>query len=212
MRDCWIFDMDGTLTVGVHDFDAIRSELGLPEGQPILETIQSLETSDEAGAESLRRHLAEIELRLARESTPMQGALPLLEYLAERDARIGILTRNNWFNTRETLEAAGLADHFDDADIVTRDCTDPKPSPAGIRHLLDRWRSDIGEAVMIGDYVYDLQAGRAAGVHTIYLDVEGEFPFADQADWCVPSLDHVLRALQNGATGLPRRRRDAAGE
>ena len=29
-RDCWIFDMDGTLTVSAHDFEAIRLELGLP--------------------------------------------------------------------------------------------------------------------------------------------------------------------------------------
>jgi phosphoserine phosphatase len=29
-RDCWIFDMDGTLTVSIHDFDSIKRILGLP--------------------------------------------------------------------------------------------------------------------------------------------------------------------------------------
>ena len=37
-RKNWIFDLDGTLTVAVHDFDAIRKELGIPAGLPIVET------------------------------------------------------------------------------------------------------------------------------------------------------------------------------
>ena len=41
-RKYWIFDLDGTLTVAVHDFNAIRNELGIPAGQPILKTIESL--------------------------------------------------------------------------------------------------------------------------------------------------------------------------
>ena len=36
-RDCWVFDLDGTLTIANHDFDAIRAELGIPEGHLILE-------------------------------------------------------------------------------------------------------------------------------------------------------------------------------
>ena len=38
----WIFDLDGTLTIAVHDFDAIRDELGLPAGEPILEAMSKL--------------------------------------------------------------------------------------------------------------------------------------------------------------------------
>jgi hypothetical protein len=29
-RDYWIFDMDGTLTLSIHDFDGIKRILGLP--------------------------------------------------------------------------------------------------------------------------------------------------------------------------------------
>ena len=38
----WIFDMDGTLTIGVHDFDMMRSELGLAPDQGILEAVQAM--------------------------------------------------------------------------------------------------------------------------------------------------------------------------
>jgi len=35
----WVFVLDGTLTHPVHDFEQIRSELGLPAGCDILATI-----------------------------------------------------------------------------------------------------------------------------------------------------------------------------
>ncbi|MEY4949417.1 MAG: hypothetical protein RL698_1628, partial [Pseudomonadota bacterium] len=38
----WIFDLDGTLTVAMHDFDAIRTALDLPTGRPILEALAEL--------------------------------------------------------------------------------------------------------------------------------------------------------------------------
>jgi hypothetical protein len=41
-RDCWIFDMDGTLTIANHDFEAIRAELDLPPDRPILEALAEL--------------------------------------------------------------------------------------------------------------------------------------------------------------------------
>ena len=34
--------MDGTLTLAVHDFDAIRKTLGIAEGKPILEAIDEM--------------------------------------------------------------------------------------------------------------------------------------------------------------------------
>ena len=47
-RPCWIFDLDGTLTVAAHDFDAIRAELGLPQGRPILEALLASVSASES--------------------------------------------------------------------------------------------------------------------------------------------------------------------
>ncbi len=35
-RKYWIFDLDGTLTVPVHDFQGIRKTLGIPRDKDIL--------------------------------------------------------------------------------------------------------------------------------------------------------------------------------
>lgn len=184
--------MDGTLTVAMHDFDGIRSMLGLPAGRPILEALAAL-PAERAAELTLR--LNEIELKLSRQAKPSPGAAKLLRSLRERGARTGILTRNNRENVRLTLEAAGLSEYFDDDAVVTRDDAPPKPDPGGLHRLLEHWRAAPGDALMIGDYLFDLQAGRAAGVTTVYVDPAGAFPFAEHADLKVESLESLGERL-----------------
>jgi phosphoglycolate phosphatase-like HAD superfamily hydrolase len=114
---------------------------------------------------------------------------------ARGEARLGILTRNSFANARETLRVSGLADYFDTACIVGREAAAPKPDPGGIHRLLDVWRAVPHDAVMVGDYRYDLLAGRAAGTATVYVDTSGEFPFAEHADLSVRSLAEVVERL-----------------
>jgi HAD superfamily hydrolase (TIGR01509 family) len=191
-RAHWIFDMDGTLTVAMHDFDAIRLELGLPQGRPILEELARL---PEREARGLFERLDRLELDLARRARAAAGATELLEALARRSARLGILTRNSFANAVETLRACRLADYFDAACIVGREAAAPKPDPGGIHRLLDAWRAAPQQAVMVGDYRYDLLAGRAAGTATVYVDTSGEFPFAEHADVSVHSLEELVLQL-----------------
>ena len=192
-RAHWIFDMDGTLTVAVHDFDAIRAELGLPRGKPILEELARL---PEQEARGLFERLDRLELELARSARAAAGALALLETLARREARLGILTRNSHANALETLRACGLERFFDGASIVGREAATPKPDPGGIHHLLGAWRAAPQQAVMVGDYRYDLLAGRAAGTATVYVDTSGAFPFAEHADVSVQSLEELAALLE----------------
>lgn len=188
-RSAWIFDLDGTLTLAAHDFDAIRAELGLPDG-PILESI-ARRSADEAAA--LHQRLADIERDIARSGRPQPGARELLERLTEEEGRrLGIVTRNRRDLALITLEAAGLLGFFDEEDVLGRDCAAPKPSPAALERLLGRWGRRGDEAVMVGDYLFDLQAGRAVGAATVHLDVDGAFAFADWADVGVRSLGELL--------------------
>jgi HAD superfamily hydrolase (TIGR01509 family) len=188
-RDCWIFDMDGTLTVAAHDFDAIRAALGLPPDQPILEEIAS-RPSREAAA--LHRQLAEIEVEIAHRSRPQPGAADVLESLRKGGARLGILTRNSERIARDTLAASGLTEFFSSQSIVGRESSTPKPKPDGIFELLRRFRAEPAQAVMIGDYRFDLEAGRKAGTATVYFDPEGKREWDELADHRVESLSFLL--------------------
>ena len=45
-RRHWVFDLDGTLTVGIHDFPRIRALLGVPEGGDIIGHLKDAQASD----------------------------------------------------------------------------------------------------------------------------------------------------------------------
>lgn len=181
----WIFDMDGTLTVPMHDFDAIRDQLGLPQGKPILEALAAMDPTEAAPKHA---QLDDLELDLARGGQAAEGVLAFLQALAARGVAMGVLTRNSRRNALVTLEAAGLLSCFDPRHVLGRDDAPPKPDPAGILRLLSALDTAAGEAVMVGDYRFDLEAGRRAGTSTVYVDVRGGFEFAHLADLSVRSF------------------------
>lgn len=187
-RNYWVFDMDGTLTVAVHDFDAIREELGLPQGRPILEQLEQMPA---AHSRDLLERLDAIEKRLARRATSQRGAKRLLRALARRGARAGILTRNSHANAMTTLQSSGLSDFFCPDDVLGRESCRVKPSADGIQRLLASWGAPARRAVMVGDYLFDLIAGREAGAMTVYLDTSGVFEYRARADLCVRNLDDL---------------------
>jgi HAD superfamily hydrolase (TIGR01509 family) len=181
--------MDGTLTVAIHDFEAIRNELGLPPGRPILETLAALPFDQAA---RLRQRLDDIELQLAFQALPQAGAADLLIGLRQRGGRLGILTRNSRRNAQETLRRCGLLDLFEPDCILGREAAAPKPSPDGVRQLLARWGARPDEAVMVGDYRFDLEAGRGAGTATVYIDLTGAGEWSHLADVTVGNLAELM--------------------
>jgi HAD superfamily hydrolase (TIGR01509 family) len=191
-RDCWIFDMDGTLTLSIHDFEAMKQELGLPAGQPILEELAKLPIDI---AQPIHQKLAAIELDIARQSKPQAGAYELLDQLRSRNYYIGILTRNSKDNAHETLAACGLAEFFTPDRILSRDCCAPKPSPEGILKLLAHWDALPQRSVMVGDYIFDIEAGKRAGSKTIYIDPAGHFEWKAQADLSIQALSEITHVL-----------------
>jgi HAD superfamily hydrolase (TIGR01509 family) len=195
-RHHWIFDMDGTLTVAIHDFDAIRDALGLPQGRPILEQLAEL---PEEKAGPLRDRLDEIERDLAGRTQAQAGARELLAALRNGGVRMGILTRNSHVNALATLSNCGLAEFFDPAFVLGRESCEVKPSADGIRMLLAAWDASPHDAVMVGDYLFDLIAGREAGTATVYVDPNGKFEYSARADLCVGDLEELAQILTGGS-------------
>jgi HAD superfamily hydrolase (TIGR01509 family) len=187
-RQHWIFDLDGTLTVSVHDFDYIRSELGLEKDVPILEVLNAMPAERAA---PLWQRLNEIESHFASKAKIMDGSRALLEKLAARGARLGIFTRNVMPVVIETLKACDIAHLFPLQHIVDRDVATPKPSPDGIYHLLDLWQADAQDTVMVGDYLYDMQSGRSAGVTTIHLDSRRDLRWPEYTDIYIRDFSEI---------------------
>ncbi len=187
-RTHWIFDMDGTLTIAAHDFAAIRAELDIPQTGGIIEAIDALPPSE---AISKHQQLAVLELDYARRAQTQPGAPALLEKLRVHGISLGILTRNSRENALVTLEACDLLGFFAEDCILGREEAEPKPSPAGIEFLLKKWNAHPAQAVMLGDFRYDIEAGCNAGTATVYVDIDDEDTWTHLADLRVQSLSEL---------------------
>ncbi len=191
----WVFDMDGTLTEPVHDFELIRRELQIPPGADILQHLAALPPQQAADSHAwLMQH----ELVLAEAAVAAPGAQALIRALHADGCRLGILTRNARELAEVTLAAIGLAECFAAGEIIGRDEAEPKPSPAGLQYFAARW--DVAPAAMrmVGDHYYDLATAKAAGVPAVLVNLP-EDPWPGMAQWqlrdCAQLLQHWQAAV-----------------
>jgi HAD superfamily hydrolase (TIGR01509 family) len=160
-----IFDLDGTLVDSRLDFDAMRREIGLDSGTPVIEGVLSLAGSDATRAwEIVERH----ERIGAETATVIPGVEDLLEELRRREIHIGIVTRNGGSFARETLRRLGLPIEL----VMSRDDAAPKPSPQALLKILKVWRLPAERSAMVGDFRFDLEAGRAAGMRAVLYSAD----------------------------------------
>lgn len=164
----WVFDMDGTLTMAVHDFLAIKRALDIPEEDDILHHLAALPAEEAAGK---RAWLLDHERELAYAATPAPGARELLHDLRDRGCRLGVLTRNADELALVTLQAVGMGDCFARDDILGRDEAPPKPDPGGLLHLAAKWDVEPQALVMVGDFRFDLECAKAAGARGVLVNV-----------------------------------------
>jgi HAD superfamily hydrolase (TIGR01509 family) len=181
-----IFDLDGTLTEPVLDFDAMRAEIGLPERVPILEYLDGLTPAQRAQAEVvLLRH----ERAAIAQATLADGCADLLAHLRDREIPIAILTRN----VREVVETFARMFTFRFHAVYTREDGPPKPSPAGALSLCRAMGVDPAHTLAVGDYKFDVIAGRDAGCRTVLVDRAG-LAAHELVEWGPPDL--VVRSLR----------------
>lgn len=167
-RQHWVFDMDGTLTLAIHDFPAIKRALDIPQEHDILAHLAQL-PEDEAAAKHAWLLAHERELALAAQPAP--GARELVQTLCRRGCQLGILTRNALPLAELTLEVIGLRECFAEAAILGRDEAPPKPDPGGLLHLAAYWQVPSSRLVMVGDYRYDLECARQAGACAVLVNL-----------------------------------------
>ena len=186
-----IFDMDGTLTEELLDFAVIRAEMGVPAKVPILEHLATLPEEQRARAEAILHHH---EMAAARACTLREGAAEVLAGLKSRGIATALLTRNSGACARSVLSRHKL-----ELDVVaTREHLPHKPHGDSILNITRRMGVLPEQTLMVGDYLYDVQAARNAGVDGALLCKPGPLPeFAGLATYVIRQLREVL-ALTDG--------------
>jgi len=185
--DTVLFDLDGTLTLPVIDFDSLRRRLALPEGVSITHALNAMpEPARGQGFEIVR----EAELEAAQAARPSEGAVELVHWLHAAGFATGIVTRNFREAVDITLAALGIAIDV----VITRDCAPPKPAPDSLLEALRRLKRPPSTALMVGDFRDDMLAGKAAGTTTCLVTHGRELPF--EADLRVETLAELHDLLR----------------
>ncbi len=186
-----IFDLDGTLTQPLLDFDQIRRDIGLsPDAGSILE---ALEDADQALRDKAAEVLAQHESRAVELSTLNPGAKETLEQLRVMGIKIGILTRNLRENAFAVAERHDLTfDH-----VLGRENGPVKPDAHGVLKLCELFGIQPQEALMVGDYIHDIQSGNAAGATSVLLANHAQaHEFSCHAHRTIDKLSEILQIIE----------------
>jgi phosphoglycolate phosphatase len=177
-----LFDLDGTLIDSLADIAAstnhVRACFGLdplPEhrvrrmigdgARVLLERALTDAPEHVDPAEAWPIYAAHHEEQCIREVRPYPGAEDCLHRWHHEGRRLAVVTNKPERFATRVLDHLGLLGCF--GTVIGGDTlTAKKPDPEPLRRALQDLRADPREALMVGDGVQDLRAGKAAGLRT----------------------------------------------
>ena len=144
--------------------------------------------------ENAERILEYHEEKAVAEAKLNPGAKELLETLRKKNIRIGILTRNKRSNVQAVADKFGLK--FDA--VVGREEGPVKPDAFGVRQLCRQFAVRPGEAMVVGDYLFDLLCAKAAGAVAVLLKNHRKAEeFARYADFVIEKIGDVVKIIED---------------
>lgn len=230
-----LFDLDGTLLDTAPDLIDTANQLlqeqgleALPEGSygpvvshgsaAMIQRAFNIGLDDPRMAALRSRFLDLYREHVSRRTSPFCGILDLLDSIEHRGLRWGVVTNKPTWLSNPLLRDLGLASRA--ACIVCGDTVPQrKPHPAPVIHACELLDVAPPEAVLVGDAMRDIVAGKAAGTSTLvalfgYICAEDE-PTRWGADGLLSHPLELLRWLDRDTVTLttgPLPRRDAAGK
>jgi len=185
-----LFDFDGTLTVpGLIDFLAVKKAIRCPDNSTILEFIAGLPT--EKCRKNAMNVMEKHEDMAARKAGPNQGAEEIIHLLKSKKVKLGILTRNSLKSLKTAMRSFRNMRLRDFDVVITREHDIKlKPHPDGVREACRALKVRPQEMLVVGDYVYDIQAGQGAGAGTVFLES------CHTTKWPDPPADFTIRGLE----------------
>ena len=164
-----LFDFDGTLTKPYAiNFPLIRKKLGCPDDRPILEFIESL--PDGENKKKAYEILEKLEMEAAENTRLNNGVHEIMDFIKSANLRAGIITRNMLGSVKRAFENFRDINITDFDCIITRDDpVKPKPHPGGIFLVADMMGIRPDNLLVIGDYVFDIEAANRAGAISVFI-------------------------------------------
>lgn len=176
---------------GLIDFLAVKKAINCPDNSTILEFIGNI--SSERERKEALTVLAKYEDKAAEMAAPNENAEEVVSYLKKLKLKLGILTRNSMRSVKTALRSFQRISLKDFNAVITREhALKLKPHPEGVLEACRLFGVCPGELVMVGDYIYDIQAGQKAGAFTVFLESSHTTKRPDPpADFTIKNLDEL---------------------
>ncbi len=173
IASAFLFDWDGVVAETKLDFTAVRERYYGGRRAMLLEEASTLAPSDK---EALMKDLCALEMEGAEKSVAVPGALELIERLKSQNIPIAIVSRN----CAESIELAAKNIGLQlPENVWNRDNSQwIKPDPRSLLHAASVLGVQPHDCVFIGDFIYDIQCARRAGMRSVLVQ-------RDEPEWNV---------------------------
>lgn len=121
------------------------------------------------------------------------GTKEVLAAIVANGKKNYILTHRLVESTQELLEREGML-HLVEEIVGPENNFPRKPNPAALNYLVDKYQMNPNKTVMIGDRTMDVDAGKNAGVQSIFYDLE-ELLEDVAADYMVRSVEEMTQFI-----------------
>jgi pyrophosphatase PpaX len=206
-----LFDLDGTL---VDSLDLIlssyrhtmKTHLGIvpPDeewmntmGRPLRAQLQSFASTPEQAEAMFNTYIEHNQASHEQLIRPFPGMREAAVSLRRAGYRLAVVTSKLGENAERELRTCGLDGLFDGL-VSASDVRRPKPDPEPVVLGLQSLGLAAAEAMLVGDSIYDLLAGRAAGVDTaaaLWGPFDREHLAEGRPDHWLETIDQLLALL-----------------
>ncbi len=166
-------------------------------GTPLREQLAHFAETPEQAEAMFETYIAHNEMHYERLLRPFPGMVDAIEELQRAGYRMGVVTSKIREHAIRELRTCGLDGAFD-ALVSASDVDNPKPHPEPVLRLLTAMQLSPGNALLVGDSIFDLQAGHAAGVATAAA-LWGPFDRSrlepGEPDFWLNSIEHLVALL-----------------
>ncbi len=104
---------------------------------------------------------------------------------------MAIVTRNSQRSSKVKIKNNNIPIEL----LLTRENSKPKPDPTALLDIARGFELPVDQMMMVGDYRYDLESGRNAGMPSCLVNFSVESDDVNLADYSISNLHQCHQAM-----------------
>ena len=186
----FLLDWDGVLADTRLDFSHLRDKYFGGRIVPLSETAAALPEPDRS---LVLAEIHETEMKGADAATAVEGAKDLIAWLDDARKPWAVISRNSRDSILLAAERCGIA-----LPPVTLSREEPyvKPDYRALKLAAERLGTPLADCVMVGDFLFDLEAAKSAGIPSVLVRKKTGAEWENLADFAYPTVSDFARDLR----------------